>query len=170
MSNGNVPRVESIFFQADAFNYAARKLTQPGVPSIHLLVAQVVNSSFASELYLKCIILIETGKVPRGHHLRKLFHRLKDESKQVIENEWNAEHAKKSAALDEIDRRSGSPVTPRNLKVALAGEGNAFEKWRYAHEPGPLSGFWLGNLPAILRRHILTIRPELQPPARPVQR
>ncbi len=170
MNNGNVPPVESIFFHADAFNYAAQKLVQPGVPDIYLVVAQIVNSSFSSELYLKCIILTETGNAPRGHDLRELFDGLRDESKQVIENEWNAENARKSAVLDEIDRRSGSPNTPRNLKDALAREGNAFEKWRYAYEPGKLPNFSLGNLPAILRRHILTIRPELQPPARPVQR
>lgn len=165
----NIPRIKSIFFQAGAFHFAAQKLTQPGRPDIPLMIAQTVNSSFSSELYLKSLILIETDTVPHVHDLEKLFDQLKVGTKQIIENEWNAERAKQSAVLDEIDRRAGEPITPRNLKDTLAREGNAFEKWRYAHEPGKLPNFSLGNLPAILRNHILAIRPELQPPSSPVQ-
>ena len=156
------PRIESIFFQADAFNVAAQRLTQTGVPNIPLMVAQIVNSSFSSELYLKCLILLDTGDAPHGHDLAKLFDQLSDESKNAIETKWNAETAKQTATLDEIDRRAGAPVTARTLQDALTREGKAFENWRYAHEPGPLCNFSLTNLPAILRSHILTIKPELQ--------
>ncbi len=164
MSGDNTPRVRSIFFLADAFNLAARKLTRSGASIIPLLIPQVVNSSLSSELYLKCLILIETGNIPHEHDLAKLFDGLRDETKQVIENEWNAETAKRSAVLDEIDHRAGGAVTARTLTDALAKEGRAFENWRYAHEPGPLCNFSLSNLPAILRNEILAIRPELQPP------
>jgi hypothetical protein len=33
----------------------------------------MVLSAFSSELYLKCALCIETGAVPDGHNLRKLF-------------------------------------------------------------------------------------------------
>lgn len=130
------------------------------------MIAQTVNSSFSSELYLKCLILIETNTTPRLHDLEKLFDQLKVGTKQIIENEWNTERAKQSAVLDKIDRLAGEPVTFRNFKDTLASEGNVFEKWRYAHEPGKLPNFSLGNLPEILRKHILAIRPELHPPSR----
>ena len=169
MSANNIPRMESIFFQADAFNMAASIMTQPGLPKIPLLIPQVVNSSLSSELYLKCLILIETGNIPHEHDLAKLFDGLRDETKQVIENEWNAGTAKQSTVLDEIDRRAGGAITARTLTEALAKEGGAFVNWRYAHEPGPLCNFSLSNLPAILRRQILAIRPELQPQSPPVQ-
>jgi HEPN domain-containing protein len=169
MSGDNTPRIRSTFFQADAFHLAAHRLTQSGVPDISLMIAQVVNSSFSSELYLKCLILIETGNFPHEHHLAKLFDELPDKTKQVIENEWNAETAKRSTVLDEIDRRAGGAVTARTLTDALSKEGDAFVDWRYAHEPGPLCNFSLSNLPAILRKQILAIRPELLSPSPPVQ-
>ncbi len=162
MSTDRTPRIESIFFQADAFNIAASRLAEPGRPIIPLLIPQVVTSSLSSELYLKCLIRMETDEVPREHDLAKLFDELQGETKQAIENTWNAETAKQSAVLDEIDRRAGKPVTPRTLTDALAKEGSAFVNWRYAHEPGPLCNFHLSNLPAILRNHILTTRPELE--------
>ena len=161
MNTNNIPRIESIFFEADAFNLAAQILTQFSIPNIRLMLPHVVLTSFSSELYLKCMILIETGNVPSGHDLAKLFDQLKDGTKQIIENEWNAETAKQSAV--EVDRRA------RNLKDTLAKEANAFVTWRYAYEPGELCGFSLWNLPAILHKHILAIRPELQPPSPPVQ-
>lgn len=154
MNTNKIPSIESIMFYADAFILAARKLTQPGVPDLQLVVAQIVNSSFASELYLKCIILIETGDVPRGHDLAKLFDKLKRETKDSIESKWNTERAKRSAAFDEIDRRAGSPVTARTLLDALTKEGRAFEIWRYGYEPRRLPNFSLGDLPAILREHV----------------
>ena len=155
-------RIESIFFQANAFNLAAQKLTQTGVSNLSFMVPQIVNSSFSSELYLKCLILLDTGDAPHGHDLAKLFDQLSDETKNAIETKWNTETAKQTATLDEIDRRAGAPVTARTLQDALTREGKAFENWRYAHEPGPLCNFSLTNLPAILRSHILTIKPELQ--------
>ena len=157
-----MPQIKSIFFQAGAFHLAAGRLAQNGVPHIPLLIAQVVNSSLSSELYLKCVILIETGKVPHEHDLELLFDELKNETKEIIEREWDAETAQRSAVLDEIDRRAGSPVTPRKLKDALNKEGKAFVNWRYAHEPGELCNFSLGNFPGIVRKHILVIRPELR--------
>ena len=81
-----------------------------------------------------------------------------DKTKQVIENEWNAETAKRSTVLDEIDRRAGGAVTARTLTDALSKEGDAFVDWRYAHEPGPLCNFSLSNLPAILRNQIMRRR------------
>ena len=44
------------------------------------MIAQTVNSSFSSELYLKCLILIETNTTPRLHDLEKLFDQLKGTS------------------------------------------------------------------------------------------
>ena len=158
MSGDNTPRIRSTFFQADAFHLAAHRLTQSGVPDISLMIAQVVNSSFSSELYLKCLILIETGNFPHEHHLAKLFDGLPDKTKQVIENEWNAQRADRSAVWDEIDRRAGGAVTARTLTDALSKEGDAFVDWRYAHEPGPLCNFSLSNLPAILRNQIMRRR------------
>ncbi|MFP5468765.1 MAG: HEPN domain-containing protein [Alphaproteobacteria bacterium] len=162
MNANAIPSIESIFFQANAFKLAAQKLTQPGPPNLLLMVAQIVNSSFSSELYLKCIIIIESGDSPHGHDLEKLFNQLKNETKNIIETRWNAERFQQWAILDEVDRLAGGPVNARTLRVALAREGKSFESWRYAHEPGKLPNFSLGSLPTILNAHILDIKPELQ--------
>ena len=104
----------------------------------------------------------ETGDASHGHDLSKLFDQLSIGSKNTIETKWNTEQAKKSATLDEVDRRAGAAVTARTLKDALTREGKAFENWRYAHEPGPICNFSMANLPGIIRSHILTIKPELR--------
>src|SRR5271154_6582595 len=50
----------------------------------------MVLSAFAAELYLKCILIIETGEAPANIHLlHVLYRRLGHKSKRRIEELWD---------------------------------------------------------------------------------
>jgi hypothetical protein len=46
--------------------------------TITLAEPVIVLAAFANELFLKCIICIETGDTMKGHNLKKLFARISD--------------------------------------------------------------------------------------------
>src|SRR5690349_16628975 len=75
------------FFQAnealyETFKYHPEKLYQVSLPACTL-------SSFACELFLKCLLCIETGDAPNGHHLRKLFDMLSESTRHRLEKLWD---------------------------------------------------------------------------------
>ena len=50
----------------------------------------MVLAAFASELYLKCLFVIETGRAaPEIHELRKLFLLLSETARLEIEASWD---------------------------------------------------------------------------------
>lgn len=51
--------------------------------SINFQYATHVNHSYAFELYLKCLMIIEVGEYMKGHHLLELFEFLSDTSKPI---------------------------------------------------------------------------------------
>jgi hypothetical protein len=50
----------------------------------------MVLSAFASELYLKCLLCVETGVVPDQHNLKTLFKRLQPTTRRALEDLWDA--------------------------------------------------------------------------------
>src|ERR1700748_1063655 len=81
-----------IFMNAERFRIADLVLRQNNNPQIMVAVARpaLVLSAFASELYLKCLICIETDRLAHGHDLQVLFKQLSGRSRQGIEKRWNA--------------------------------------------------------------------------------
>jgi HEPN domain-containing protein len=79
---------EVIFLQGVNFHMASRALEQwkPSHPSGARLMhmpASVVNA-FSSELLLKTLVCIETGRIPKGHHLLRLFNALSAKTRKRI--------------------------------------------------------------------------------------
>ena len=132
--------------------------------------AAVVTSAMASELFLKCLICLETGKAPRGHYLKELFDRLTPETRRWICMIWDAEVVPIRAELwDQIEGHQGrGKIVPRDLSTALSMANKTFEKVRYAYED-ELEGvaYMLSDLPTILKRVILAMRPEWHGLSRP---
>ena len=54
----------------------------------------MVLSAFATELYLKCLLCLETGRAPHGHHLRNLFDQLLPETRERLKALWDRGHQK----------------------------------------------------------------------------
>src|SRR3569833_124327 len=48
----------------------------------------IVLNSFASEMFLKCLLMLDGKGESREHHLKKLYDLLSDDTKAQIKAEW----------------------------------------------------------------------------------
>jgi len=164
----NLSPPQSIFVHADGFLTAARSLQNPsGGPPFNPFCAPaiVTNLAFSTELYLKCLLQVETKQVVKeGHNLQKLFLMLPEQIRQEIEIVFNAVMAKAPAVdLSSLpkDAQTAAAKQPKNLLDALKAGGNAFVEWRYLYEfDENANAFGLFPLPEILRNIILKRKPE----------
>src|SRR2546430_1479658 len=53
-----------------------------------IAMPSMVISAFASELYLKCLLLIERGSAPQVHFLDSLFSNLKPKTQARVRELW----------------------------------------------------------------------------------
>jgi hypothetical protein len=116
----------------------------------------MVLSAFAIELFLKCLLLLEGNELDRTHTLNVLYRRLSHKQKRRIEEVWEKEARPK---IDELHRKVGLRH-PTDLPNALVTCAKAFEHMRYGYEDPDRQVFYLGELPTILWRIILGMRPE----------
>jgi hypothetical protein len=122
----------------------------------------VVLGALTTELFLKCLSCIETGEVSRGHDLKALFDELSAETRARIEHAWESEIVPLRSEEWERVEAFGLPM-PRDLRSALAKGSEAFQRIRYSYE-GNTDGvhFYVSDLPALLERYILEIKPEFE--------
>jgi hypothetical protein len=151
------------------FNHGLRFLTTDqavrrifgGDPNWSPVIAPptMVLSAFASELLLKCLLVIETGEAPDNiHELHTLFGKLKHKTKRRIEEVWDAECRGKIEGLAKLQG------VPTDLPNALFRCTKAFERLRYAYEDQFRDvTFYIGDFPGILARVISEIKPEWAP-------
>jgi hypothetical protein len=127
----------------------------------------MVLSAFASELYLKCLLCLETGKAPQTHNLKTLFDALKPETKRRLEELWDAEirTPKRQKVLDHIRTLPERDKLRTDLPSVLKLGANAFQELRYFYE-AKQSFFLLSDFPNLLRAVILERMPwwEVTPP------
>jgi len=158
---------QSIFVHGDGFFKAAISMNKNPSDSgfdPFCFAALVTNSAFASELYLKCLIHLESGQLIKDeHNLHKLFQKLSEKTQQEIEGPFNAELAKAATYdLSQASEQSKRVISsrPKTLREALKVGGKAFVEWRYLYEYGETGHFGLFPLPAILRNTILSRKPD----------
>ncbi len=121
----------------------------------------MVLCAFASELYLKCLLCIETGKVPREHHLKSLFLRLESSTRKRLEDLWN-ESLRRPERQRELNCIRKLPEGDRlqfDLLYILGIGANAFEELRYLYET-KRSYFLLHDFPDMLHTVILERFPD----------
>lgn len=143
-------------------------------PSMGADLAQpaMVISALNSELFLKCIICIETGEVPTGHNLDVLFNKVSPETRDRIQHMWDTEVVPLRSAMwakIEAQLTEHGPIK-KDLHSALAAGSRSFERIRYSYEPNNKGGrFYISDLPRILGRVILQLKPEWEHLRRPVK-
>jgi hypothetical protein len=122
----------------------------------------IVLDALTSELFLKCLICIETGSTPRGHDLKKLFDQLSEATRTRIQSYWESEVATRRREEWDKFERFGLKIA-RDLPSALAKGTNAFERYRYSYEENTQDlHYYLEDLPALLERLILEMKPEFE--------
>ena len=130
--------------------------------AVTLIEPLIVLGALTTELFLKCLICIETGDTPRGHNLRELFDQLNAATRARIQNMWDSGIAlRRRKEWDEIER-FGLKM-PRDLPSALAKGSNAFERIRYSYEENTEGlHYYLEDLPPLLEGLILEMKPEFE--------
>jgi hypothetical protein len=132
--------------------HAAITLTEP----------LIVLDALTSELFLKCLICIETGDTPRGHNLERLFNQLSKATRTRIQSYWDSEISTRRREKWDNFERVGLKVS-RDLPTALANGNNAFERYRYSYEGNTQDlHYYLEDLPPLLERLILEMKPEFE--------
>ena len=125
--------------------------------SISFQYATHVNHSYAFELYLKCLMIIETGEYTEGHQLFELFKSLKPTTKNNIENHFNSNYA--------IIRRNmkyfGLFETP-SIYELLKEANKAFIDFRYLFSRKNTPTYQLHGAIECVRQEIFRLKPELK--------
>lgn len=116
----------------------------------------MVLSVFASELYLKCLLCVETSKVPAVHDLEKLFMGLPVKTRHEIDDLWDTDIRQpgKQAVLDKLRETPTGKEIKNDLRYALGKGADAFMELRYFYETEQ-SFFLLSDFPYVLRVAIL---------------
>ncbi len=125
-------------------------------------VPRIVLAAIAIELYLKVLLVIETGGMLRSHRYHDLFNALplstQGELTEVFENEKRNDSFQRTLHL--MESRVGRPIDV-SIEHCLEASGEAFVKWRYNFE-GDLPQFLCPfELIAAVRSIILDRYPEL---------
>lgn len=167
---GNFPQLEGtkrekfILKSADAFEEASvlalKHATQDQNQTFYLALVYVVNASFAVELYLKCLLAVESGQIPETHNLKDLFNQVSRESRAKIKKRHN-KLAPDHSVLSGFRERLGIKI---DLDSLLEDGQDVFKHFRYLFEgvrsrTKPI-GFGLELFGRIVRNRILDLRPE----------
>ncbi|MEW6438128.1 MAG: hypothetical protein AB1508_13280 [Pseudomonadota bacterium] len=128
----------------------------------------MVLSAFASELYLKCLLCVETGETPRDHNLKRLFDKLAENTRRDVEDLWDIDirqHDKRQL-IGRLRTLPKGKDMRFDLRSALELGAEAFIKLRYYYEEED-TYFLLLHFPIVLRVAILKLFPlwdEILPP------
>jgi hypothetical protein len=157
----NPPNALAVFGQARRFRFADAHLRAIDNPVLFEAMGTVclTLSAFSSELYLKSLLCIETGRIYPGHNLKNLYRNLSLPTRRRIRQLWGVYWDSQTPRWKKLSDLMGHPPPDGDLDAALDTAGHAFEAFRYAFEGG-LPDFFLGEFPAILDQVALELRPE----------
>ena len=99
----------------------------------------IVNSAFANELILKCLLKVEDVPVKRIHNLTKLFEKLPAKTRQLITRNFTERYSKNPVTLRVISgtlnlARPGSMHIKPSFRNVLRASASSFEVFRYIYE------------------------------------
>jgi hypothetical protein len=117
----------------------------------------MVLSAFAAELFLKCLLVMESGAAPPIHRLDLLFKRVSHKRQRRINELWETHGRPKLMPLCRALK------LPSDLGNALSKCGTAFENVRYYYENPQKVVYYIGDFAWILMRVIVEIKPEWTP-------
>jgi hypothetical protein len=123
----------------------------------------MVLSAFASELYLKCLLCLETGKIPQTHNLKTLFDALSPETRQRLQELWDVDlhRPERQKVIAHIRTLPHSNKLRLDLPSVIKLGAEAFRELRYFYE-SERSFFLLSDFPNLLRAVILERMPWLE--------
>ena len=116
----------------------------------------MVLSAFSSELYLKCLLCLESGSVPPTHNLKVLFRQLHTATRERLRELWDlsSQTPERQKLVAFIKTMLDSKNLRFDLAYALDAGANAFQELRYFYEKEKLL-FLLNDFHDMLRTVIL---------------
>lgn len=168
----NESLARSIFIHATKFALADRHLRDAALHDAEanttFRMPGMVLSAFASELFLKCLLVIEGKEIPGWrnkasnpnarprdpHHLKNLFELLPRGTQFRVGDYWDFKVSERHDQLREIEIRDQVKI-PRDLPTALAECGGAFVGLRYIYEDPSRTNFYITDLPDVLHDVVL---------------
>jgi hypothetical protein len=148
---------KSVFDLACKFAASEQHLRHESNPNAGYMASpSMAMSAFTIELFLKCLLLLEGKELDRTHALDVLYQKISRSQRRRIEKAWDKEARPK---VVQLNQRFGLDH-PSDLSNALGTCGRAFENMRYGYEDPDRQVFYLGDLPPILWRAIVAVRPE----------
>lgn len=156
------------FYEAQSFLTAAGIIAKKARPTkfieeemdrnIGLIYAQYINHSYAFELLLKCIMIIENGYYFEGHNLFSLFKKLNPLTQGKIIERFNEYNFKRRNLIylglfEDVD-----------ILMVLEEAGEAFTDFRYLFEDGKknVPHYDLQIATECLEYYIHLLKPELK--------
>ena len=136
-----------IFKFARQFDQAQSLLAQIGITSNdQMLIPAMVHLALAFELYLKCLIFLDTGQPERKeHNYKKLFKKLTPNTQSKVKAIFDRLPKSPMEAAASLDEKFSEEIRnyDHSLEGVLSSSGDAFIKFRYMYEGrmGPGEGF-----------------------------
>ena len=117
-----------IFVQADCFCKALEILcgVNPNDTQATVITGEpgMVLGALTIEMFLKCLVSIDTGDIPRIHNLRELFGKLSLPTRNRIQQRWDKIAAHRAEQWNQLEKRLGITMA-RDLPSALGAGGDA---------------------------------------------
>jgi hypothetical protein len=155
-----------IFVHARNFHGSYERLLKSAVPegtreADEAVVAIIGHpalmlSAFTSELYLKCLLCVESDSIPSTHNLKKLFELLKVPTRHEIDDLWDAHihHPDLLAIIEKVRQMPKGKDIRLDLRYALDIGADSFMDLRYFYEKQE-SYYLLQDFPKLLKKAIL---------------
>jgi hypothetical protein len=153
-----------LFEQADGFSRAYDILSvRPRDEAIAISRPALVLSAFASELFLKCLLLLDGKQLPNWHDLKRLFDLLDADIQTKIKKLWGQSLISRASMIAAFESDTGE-LFIRDFDAALVAGARSFEHFRYYHEKTreeiDAVAFMLGDLPIMLKSVIWIKKPD----------
>jgi len=124
----NIKECDFMFRQACAFAECGKhceiELLPFSMRKSNFIIAGMVNSALACEIFLKTLLYYYTNSHQDGHELSELWKKLQGENKKIADEI--------SAAVDSFYSTSQSNIVERVLEIKNIS--NTFSYWRYIYE------------------------------------
>jgi HEPN domain-containing protein len=138
-----------IFVVAEQFRNGSKLLNlgQSGFP-FDVRMAMMSCAAFALELYLKCLIAMETGKAPPAmHDLQKLFDRLHVSTQTKIRRYFDDNSSLVKEFVEAQIAKHGVKAPIVDFDYVLTASREAFQLARYIYEGGfPAEKGWIADV------------------------
>ena len=142
-------------------------IRNPKTRDLRLVAPAVTLESFALELLLKCLLVLEKGVNPGGHDLLQLFNALSLSSKQRLERRFDQflRQCELQAATGNADLKGKlaaavGKTSINSLKDALEAGSKTFDFMRYVFDYDDSFGFMLSPIGLELHSMILDKQPQ----------